>query len=325
MEIKADWHRALEAARRGELGPARLARAHDPAGHLPDLFWARCLTEAGLDLDEAVAILRPLGPALAPNPLVPQLLALALARSGRPADAREAGDIWRKAGLPHNLELLAQVTLTLEGQIRPWPDPRPPHLPWPAILGDRAVFVPLQEPPDSDILTHPLVTKKPGLLARRRLQRAMDAMEDLLIGDHPREAYEQALEPLAQGLENAELHIVAAIAADELGDPPLARAHLVRALELEPTLLVARTHLARVWWREGWTESAMVLWRSLPVEGPYDHGRHYHLALGHDALGDRAAALHAMQVALTDFFFDMRHYYISHALRRWLARFAPAS
>ena len=47
MKLKAHWPSILEAARLGDLEPARLGRQRDPGGALPDYFYGRCLTEAG--------------------------------------------------------------------------------------------------------------------------------------------------------------------------------------------------------------------------------------------------------------------------------------
>jgi tetratricopeptide (TPR) repeat protein len=125
---------------------------------------------------------------------------------------------------------------------------------------------------------------------------------------------------LAKGLENSDLHLLAGMAAEEVGSPERARAHLARAEQLNPAAFLARTALGRAYWRYGWFALALALWRSLPVEGPYDHGRHYHLALGHDALGDRPAALLAMRVALNQFYPDTYHFYIQRALWHWQER-----
>lgn len=332
MQIHADWHTALAAARRGDLEPARAARAIDSTGALPDFYYARCLAEAGVELDHAIDLLRVLAEARPANPLVPQVLALALARTGRPDDALGAARMWRRIGLPHATDLLGQVALTLEAQTRPWPARNPGlEVAWPESLGTRESFtnpIPPENPCDN--LTPEPATKKPPLIARlkawlpgkikkQRIERVVSHVEDFLIEGKGGEALQLAMESIARGDESAELNTVAGMAADEMGDPARARAHLARALELDEQLLIARTHLGRVYWREGWFEPAMALWRSLPVEGPYDYGRHYHLALGYDALGRRDDAEKAMAVALSDFFYDMRHYYISQALRRWLA------
>jgi len=153
---------------------------------------------------------------------------------------------------------------------------------------------------------------------RRALSRAVDKMESRLLDDRPLEVIEQADALLARGMESGEVHLVAGLAAEEAGDPLRARAHLARANALDPALLLARAYLGRVYWRCGWFELALALWRSLPVEGPYDYGRHYHLALGHAALGDRSAALDAMRIALDQFYYDTRHFYIKRALTQWM-------
>lgn len=340
MQIQADWHAALTAARRGDLDPARAARSVDSSGALPDFFYARCLTEAGAELDRAIELLRVLIEARPINPLIPQVLALALARTGHPEDAIKASELWTQSGLPHATDLLGQVALTLESQTRPWPDQNPGlDLPWPDGLPSRESFKtpPLGGvdsgaavlPPEGgttnpcDNLTPAPATKKLGWWGHRKINRLVSRIEDHLFKGQASEGLELAMAALARGEQSPELHVVAGIAADELGDPARARAHLSRGLELEPALLVARTHLARVYWRCGWFELAIALWRSLPVEGPYDHGRHYHLALGYDALGRRDEADESMSVALAGFFFDMRHYYIAQALRRWQAIRGP--
>ncbi|MCE5228196.1 hypothetical protein LLG95_01185 [bacterium] len=325
MQIQADWHVALTAARRGDLEPARNARSMDSKGALPDFLYARCLTEAGADLDEAIELLRLLVESRSKNPLIPQVLALALARTERPEEAVKAAELWEQSGLPHPIDLLGQVALTLEAQTRPWPDQNPGlDLAWPGVLPPRDKFAsepnPAVEPlQPCDNLTPEPATKKLGWFELKRIDSLVNKIEELISKGHARGANELAINALAKGKETPELNAVAGIAADELGDPARARAHLARSLELEPKLLIARAHLARVYWRSGWFELAMALWRSLPVEGPYDYGRHYHLALGYDALGRRAEAERAMAVALSDFFYDMRHYYIAQAFRRWKA------
>lgn len=321
MQIQADWHAALSAARLGDLEPARAARKLDSSGALPDFFFARCLAEAGADLDRAIEILRVLAEARPINPLIPQVLALALARTGLPEDAVKAAEIWNHSGLPHATDLLGQLALTLESQVRPWPDRNPGlDIPWPDGLPPRDAF---SDQPVCDNLAPGPATKKLGWWERRRISRLVSRIEDLVFKGKAAEALELAQAAFARGEHSPELHVITGIAADELGDPARARAHISRGLELEPGLLIARTHLARVYWRCGWFEAAIALWRSLPVEGPYDYGRHYHLALGFDALGRRGDADRAMAVALNDFFYDMRHYYIAQALRRWQAIRAP--
>ena len=119
MKIMADWHGALAAARHGDLGPAAAARAVDGSGALADYFHARCLAEAGVALDEAIALLRAAPAARRRNRLAAQTRARARARLEAPGAAREAATIWRREGLPHSADLLGQVALTLEEQARP--------------------------------------------------------------------------------------------------------------------------------------------------------------------------------------------------------------
>lgn len=325
MKMQTEWHAALAEARRGNLEPARAVRAVDSCGTLPDFFYARCLTEAGAELDRAIEILRVLLEARPVNPLIPQVLALALARTGRPEDTVKAAEIWKKSGLPHATELLGQVALTLEAQTRPWPEANPGlDLPWPAGLPPRETFIDRPEAPiepsPCDNLTPSRATKKLGWWGRKKVDRLVNRIEGRLSKGQAAEGLAMAAEAFGRGEESPELQVIAGIAADELGDPARARAHLARGLDLEPALLVARTHLARVYWRCGWFDLAIALWRSLPVEGPYDYGRHYHLALGYDAQGRRGEAAESMAVALDGFFYDMRHYYIAQALRRWQAQ-----
>ena len=342
MKIMADWHGARAAARHGELGPAAAARAVDGSGALADYFHARCLAEAGVALDEAIALLRPLSEGRRRNLLAAQTLALALARLDEPGAAREAATIWRREGLPHSADLLGQVALTLEEQARPWPADSPAmELGWPPSLPAREEFLhppapPLAltsadqpaspdnpEPPGRANLTQADATIQPWWGRRWRLGRVVDRMENFLAHDRALDALRLGTDALQAGDPIPELHAMCGIVADAAGDAVRARAHLATALAMEEGLLLARTHLGRAYWRSGWTDAAMAIWRSLPVEGPYDHGRHYHLALGHQTLGDRPAAALAIEIALGDFFFDMRHYYISHALRRWLRLKAP--
>ncbi|MCL5270588.1 MAG: hypothetical protein M1457_08585 [bacterium] len=346
MEIKADWLGALAAARRGDLAPARAARATEPSGVLADYFYGRALVEAGDQLDEAIAALRGAVARDPANPLMIHTLALGLVRRNEREAAREANRIWRRHGLPHDLDLLGLAALTFEMQLRPLP-PQPvmTDLPWPARL-------PRPEPPESpespgaaggpapprpeasdlaaenpsarDKMARTAVPKKAGWHDRRRLNRALARLETAYADHRGRDLLEQAAALVEEGLESAELHLLAGMAAEEAGLVDRARAHLARAAGLEPKMLISRTCLGRVYWRAGWFELALALWRSLPVEGPYDHGRHYHLALGHEALGDHVAALEAMRFALDHFFFDTRHFHIDRAAERWRLAVAAA-
>src|SRR5690606_24677617 len=90
---------------------------------------------------------------------------------------------------------------------------------------------------------------------------------------------------MGAGLVSSDLHLLGGLAAEEGGDGERARAHLALALDLDPGQLIAQTFLGRVYWRNGWNELAEAIWRNLPVEGPDDFGRHYHLALLHASNG----------------------------------------
>jgi tetratricopeptide (TPR) repeat protein len=334
MKLHAHWPSALEAARLGDLGPARLARRADPTGSLADYFYGRCLAEADCELDEAIALLRGARAAERGNLLVIQALALALARSGDAGLQTEAGLIWQEHGLPHDLDLLGQVSLTLEAQTRAWPESSATaELPWPEGLPQPSVTEPSGGEPatgqdpltqqDSDKMAPRPATKSPGFFERRKLARIANQLEDQLLNHQAIEVLRQAADLVSRGIENGEVHLVAGLAAEEAGEPRRARAHLARAVALDPSMLLARTWLGRVYWRCGWVDLALALWRSLPVEGPYDHGRHYHLALGHEAAGDRPAALQAMAIALDQFYFDTRHFFVKRALEEWEAKRTP--
>jgi hypothetical protein len=338
MLISDAWHPALEAARFGDLQPARELHANR-AGAQPllDYFFARALTEAPADAPDqyprAVALLEEALRAAPKNPLIHQTLALALARCAEPAGRARAIEFWRREGLPHDLDLLAQTALTLEEQLRPLPETPPDGaIPWPESLPhpapmDRDILSPPAEPtadespedPAPDLpAPEPLEPAGPS----RRINRAIGQLESMLLKYQNLEAMTLAASLLDEGLLAGELHLAGGMAAEEAGAPERARAHLARALRMQPQMLMARTLLGRVYWRLGWVDLALDLWRSLPVEGPYDNGRHYHLALGHAALGDRPAALALMRLALADFFYDTRHFSIKRAFDRWAA---PAS
>ncbi len=354
MRLEAEWRGVLEKARLGDLESARAVHEGSTDGGLGDYFYGRALAEAGLELDEAAACLRRAAEDDPRNPLIGQSLALALARMEGPEAAAEADRLWCRHGLPYEPDLLGQAALTLEALCRPWPPQNEAaEVPWPACLprpeetpsaspppagaedggtGDAesspesSRTAPLEppasvhpNPPQGDKMSTPAGTKSPGFFRRRELTRAVGLMEDWLIANQPLKVLQHATVVLSPGVENAEVHLVAGLAAEEVGDPPRARAHLVRCEQLDPTLLMARCWLGRVYWRSGWFELARALWRSLPVEGPFDNGRHYHLALAHDALGDRAAALESMRVAMRDFYYDTYHFFIQRALKHWRA------
>lgn len=346
MARAAVWIEALEAARRGDPAPARATRATQTAGSnvataavaadgaLDDYFFGRCLAEAGADLDDAVASLRRACEAESANTLIAQALALALARRGDRASAHEAVLIWHRRGLPHDLDLLGATALAIERPLRPLPETEPtpddgePSPEWPADLAEPPPGRPTAAAPDApspppegcDNLSHPVVpetTLSGRMPARKVPSRALSELERLLMDHACWKVLRLAGVMLAQGRESAELHLMAGMAAEELGLAGRARAYLGRAGEIDPKMLMARTILGRVYWRMGWFDLALALWRSLPVEGPYDHGRHYHLALGHDALGRPAEASEAMGLSLRDFCYDTRHFYIERAYRRW--------
>lgn len=357
MKLNAHWPSILEAARLGDLDQARLGRQLDPSGPLADYFYGRSLTEAGVELEVAIPCLQRAAAAEPNNPLIIQTLALALARSEYVTNRAAAAEIWKKEGLPLDLDLLGQVSLTLEAQTRPWPAAPTPEPPWPAGLpepGPEPAEVPVapaaetgetpapqaeaapapgeagpmatdpEAPaPGCDKMTQVPATKKMGILARWRLGREIGRLEEALMEHHTTRVLEKTAALMGRGMDSAELHLVAGLAAEEAGLPRRARAHLSRADRLEPGMFLARTWLGRIYWRCGWHELALALWRSVPVEGPYDYGRHYHLALAHEALGNRAAALTAMGIAMDQFYFDTRHFHIKRALWAWQAKWAP--
>ena len=82
--------------------------------------------------------------------------------------------------------------------------------------------------------------------------------------------------------------------------------------------------LARVYWRQGWFPLAEQLLESVPVEGPDDFGKHYHLALVANSLGRRVEARRYMGEALDGFFVETHEFFIQRALDRWLSRFSGA-
>lgn len=320
---KIDWVGALEAARQGDLEPDRLARVADPDGPLSDYFHGRCLAESGERLGEAVDCLRRALDADSNNQLTPQVLSLALVRSGQSEPMFEAAQKWQLLGLPHDMDLLGATAITMEMQMRPLPDrPNPDPLPWPEGLQRPK---PDPTPPEAvvgepDPSTLPPI-EKPGFLDRRKLNRVLGEMEQWFLTHRPENILRRAAQLLDEGLENDDMHLLAGAAAEEFGDTDRARAHLARCIRLEPKLLIARTFLGRVYWRLGWFDLALALWRSLPVEGPFDHCRHYHLALGYAAVGESAKSLEAMRCALSDFYTETRFYYIKPIHERWQARY----
>ena len=312
MQIKADWTTALAAARRGELEPALAAREVESGAPLPDYFFGRCLASAGLQLDEAVAALRTAHAAAPGNAIIPFALALALLRQAQPETLREAAALYAAHGLPHDLDLLGQTVLAMELQLRPVPaGAEATQPPWPAFL---------EVPQPQDVITSTPPGEAAALPGKTLpgMAKAMAEVESKLMAFDQPGAVALAHEWLARGADAGDLHLGAGMAAGELGWLDLARAHLARAIALEPDLQYSRTFLGHAHWRAGNFELALALWRSLAVEGPYDYGRHYHLALGHAALGDTASAMQAMDLALSAFYYDTRHVFIERLYQRWL-------
>lgn len=111
--------------------------------------------------------------------------------------------------------------------------------------------------------------------------------------------------------------MAAGVASEILDDLGRARDHLLLSAVHDSALPHFRAMLGKVYWRLGWDELAELLWRSLTIEGPYDFGRHYHLALLHAGRGHDKTASRAIRTALQDFFYDTRYYYIEQAWLRW--------
>jgi len=328
-----DWHDALAAARNSQVRHVRLicqnlARKPPPFPGALELLLGRCLAEAGQDLDEAIQLLRGAQEANPRNVTLPHVIALAHLRLGQ---NREAAALFKKHGLPHDSFLLAQVALTLEIQLRPLPDSPPDD--WPdfppqfAAIADTAVFIAATEtgPPDpADPLVPPSRPMSPepkmSWAQQHDLGNRLTRWEKCYENFESKQIVQEVNQAMRDGLGGDDLHLLAGLACEEGGDALRARLHLARCIELEPNQLMARTYLARVYWRSGWIELAEDLWRSLPIEGPDDYGRHYHLALAHEAAGRRADALEAFMVALADFYMETREFYIERTYRRWLRR-----
>ncbi len=314
------WPEALAAAREGRLETARaIARAVEerpPFPAAPDFLIGRCLAEAGLELPEAVQRLRSALAAGTQNVLGPAILALACLRAG---DETEAAALLRRSGLPHDLDLLGQLALTLETLCRPWPASLPVDWPsYPEAPGRASA-----EPPNG---TGAPLPEAPAARPRPRWRRASllrRMQSDLEAGRLGRVA-ESAATEAAAGFYDSDVELLAGLACEEAGDGRRARRHLARSLALDPRQFDARTFLGRVYWRDDWFDLAEDLWRSLPVEGPDDFGRHYHLALAHEAAGRRAEALEAMGVALKEFYVETREFYIERVFARWLRRLPAA-
>ena len=288
--------------------------------------WPEALAAARCGADVSVETLEAVAEAMPHNQLVPQVLALALARTGDPAALRRADAVWRKRGLPHDTDLLARTALMFEEQARVWDascEEAVERLPWPEGLARPEPLPPADEDAECDTTSPPPAPKRPerpGRRERRELARAANTMERWILDHRPAEVLERTAQLTARGLEDAKCHMMAGMAAEETGDAARARAHLARALTLDEHQLLARTWLGRVYWHLGRFEGAVALWRSLPVEGPNDYGRHYHLALGYAALGREEWATVAMRHALEHFHYDTRHFFVQRAWDAWRRR-----
>jgi tetratricopeptide (TPR) repeat protein len=316
-----DWGSVLEFARRGDRvrafeGCEAFEREAEPFPGAALFLRGRCLTELGEDLAEAIRLLEAAIEIDPRNVLTPTVLALAWLRSG---DTRRAADYFREHGLPHDDDLLGQIMLTIELAGRPWPDALPEGWPpWPALLGpDPTRFSP---PMDEDATTEPPPPSKLGRAERRELTALMNRLEVDFMERSPLQLAREVSAAMGAGLNSSDLHLLGGLACEEGGDGLRARAHLSLSLDLEPAQTISRTLLGRVYWRNGWNDLAEAVWRNLPVEGPDDFGRHYHLALLHEGNGDRGAAAEAMRVALHDFYVDTREIFIERVFRRWLRR-----
>lgn len=313
-----DWGQVLDAARRGE-GElaldlcAAVERAPEPFPAAHAFLRGRCLAELDQDLEEADRLLAHAREADPENILTPHVQALAWLRLDR---QHEAAEVFMEHGLPHDDDLLGQIMLTLELQGRAWPDRLAADWPpWPALLGrDPSKPVP---PMDEAVQPDP----PPPTLSRaerRQLAELMKRLEVEFMERSPIELIREVTAAMGAGLSSSDLHLLGGLASEEGGDGDRARAHLALSLDLEPDQLVAQTFLGRVYWRNGWNDLAEAVWRNLPVEGPDDFGRHYHLALLHASNGDREAATVAMDVALHGFYVDTREIYIERSYLRWL-------
>lgn len=300
--------------------PAPLPTEPRPTAALPGGAWlpafieARQLVADRRDLPHALELLEYVQTADPRNPVAPHVLALALILTGEPAAAQRATALWRKHGLPHDRDLLGEAAMAMELAMRPVPD-AVQLLPAPAAEMPSGEAAP--EAGAQESLPAAPTERRPGWSAQREARRGAAELEQLLMQQDYVALQALADSLLARGLEIPDIHLAAGMAAGESGNLSRARQHLLRCAELEPAQLMARTLLGRVYWREGRYDLALALWRSLPVEGPYDHGRHYHLALGYAALGDQASARAAMELALSDFFYDTRHIFIRRAWDLW--------
>ncbi len=318
------WQNALNAARAGDVPSARticesLKQISDPFPAAHDFLLGRCLAESGENSDEAIALLQRAGEINPRNILIPHTLALALLRGGRSA---EAAVLLRDHGLPHDLVLLAQLALSMESALRPWPSVLPDG--WPAPVAESE---PQPVDPTVPVLPSSPPREKPQLRwsRRRRLSKLLDLIERLFTQHRLDEGIQQINRASEEGLEDDDLHLLGGMISEEAGDAARARTHLAVALQWEPRQLMARSFLGRVYWRNGWNDLAEDLWRSLPIEGPDDFGRHYHLALALDAQGRRTDALASMDIALRDFFMETREFHIERLVWRWMQNFSTAN
>lgn len=324
------WYDAIAAARQSQVRRVRLicqnlARKPPPFPGALELLLGRCLAEAGQDLDEAVQLLKG-AQAVNPNNIsLVHVLGLAHLRLGQ---NQEAAAIFEKHRLPHDAYLLAQVALTMEMQLRPLPES--PSEDWPdvppqfAAIANTAVFEAATQtgppdPADPHVPPSRPIAPEPKMSwgQQRDLDRRLNRWERYFEKFEATRIVHEVNEAMRDGLGGDDLHLLAGLACEEGGDALRARLHLARCIELEPNQMMARTYLARVYWRCGWIELAEDLWRSLPIEGPDDYGRHYHLALAYEAAGRRVEALEAFMVALGDFFMETREFYIERIYRRW--------
>lgn len=313
-----DWGQVLNAARRGERSVAlelcrAVERASEPFPGAHAFLRGRCFAELNEDLEEADRLLTQAREIDPDNILTPHVQALAWLRMNRPRDAAE---VFMERGLPHDDELLGQIMITIELQGRDWPEKLAADWPpWPALLGrDPSKPVP---PMDEGIQSDP----PPPVLSRaerRELAALMKRLEMEFMERSPIDLLREVTAAMGAGLSSSDLHLLGGLASEEGGDAERARAHLALSLDLEPDQLVAQTFLGRVYWRNGWNDLAEAVWRNLPVEGPDDFGRHYHLALLHASNHDRVASTIAMDTALHGFYVDTREIYIERTYLRWL-------
>lgn len=342
-ELDASWETALRAARRGDVSRARAIcdRMDDEPVAFPgaaQYILGRCLAEAGDSPDEAIELL---DQAIALDPgniMTPYVRTLALLLAGRDTEAATA---LKRDGLPHDLSLLAHFVFEIESRMRPWSESLPVNWPsWPPQLGpdpgadldieagaaeendspNDEIETPADEAETSKETEPSMVIEAPKLSMsqRRKLAKLIAHLEGLYVQFSHTELLSEVGKALDAGLDSADLQLLAGLAAEESGDGQRAKAHLSRALALEPDQLVARTYLGRAYGRSGQLEIADAMLRSLPVEGPYDYGRHYQLALVHSAAGRRSDAWEAMEIALRDFFVEAQEFYIERVLKLWL-------